>query len=569
MKTIPNKLTAALTIGALLLPCVSFAHAQDALGRGDVLDANPGRMSGGRNLPSQIDNFRARNLIVTGDVAGGRGFRGTVGYGADSDFRGVLGSDDLFDFRARSFLSSPQMLQYGGAAQQFTLGQQLGLLEYRREPIPTGVGGFGNPLVQGGAIGGEPLAPAPADLSIRVDALTMAASGRALEASAEPKVIGVMHGPEGVPAAVTISTLQGFVSQPVDVMVAKQSYTTFDQLRLEQDFAAGRLTTPAGTPFEGRFQSLALDQRIDPGRQFDPAGRDETGEYARLLERIVDRYANLDNVQLHIDQQVLNQLDDRFADLRKKLIERERERLVRLAMPGADAPRQPEEEDPAALPGIAPRPLDPAAPTGPEARDPMDLSNITPLLRHGQRVDQLSGTMQTRFNEIMALAEESLRRGDYFMAERRFNRALRFTPGHPLAVAGLAHAQIGAGLNASASLIVQRLFIEHPEMIDTRFGPNVLPDQARLRQVMQSLEPLPPLGSRDAASSAFLLAYIGHQLGERAVVERGLKAMREAAPDSALLPLLEAVWLGEDATPLAPAPVVPETPETSEAPPSK
>ncbi|HRQ75711.1 MAG TPA: hypothetical protein PK098_07305 [Phycisphaerales bacterium] len=565
MKTITNKLTAALAFGAWLLPCVSMAHAQDALGRGDVLDANPGRTSGGRNLPSQVENFRARNLIVTGDVAGGRGFRGTVGYGADSDFRGVLGSDDLFDFRARSFLSSPQMLQYGGAAQQFSLGQQLGLLEYRREPMPTGVGGFGNPLLQGGAIGGEPLPPTPAELSIRVDAITMAASGRALESRAEPKVIGVMQGPEGVPSAVTISTLQGFVSQPVELMMAKQSYTTLDQLRLEQDFAAGRLTTPAGTPFEGRFQSLALDQRIDPGRQFDPAGRDETGEYARLLERIVDRYANLDNVQLHIDQQVLNQLDDRFADLRKKLIDRERERLARLAMPGAGV-TQPEEEDAAALPGAAPRPTDAAEP---ETRDPLDIGDITPLLRHGQRVDQLSGTMLTRFNEMMALAEESLRRGDYFIAERRFNRALRFTPGHPLAIAGLAHSQIGAGLNASASLILQRLFIEHPEMIDTRFGPNVLPDQARLRQVMQSLEPLPPRGSRDSASSAFLLAYLGHQLGERAVVERGLKAMRDAAPDSALLPVLEAVWLDEGTAQPTTAPNKPETPEASEVPPSK
>ena len=83
------------------LPCFVFgvlvalapagaAFAQNALGSGDVLDANPAVGFGGRNLPTRLTDYRARNLLITGNVAAGRGFRGTVGYFAANDFRPSL-----------------------------------------------------------------------------------------------------------------------------------------------------------------------------------------------------------------------------------------------------------------------------------------------------------------------------------------------------------------------------------------------------------------------------------------------------------------------------------------------
>ena len=80
---------------------VAAQNALDA-GNGTALDAGLSPYQGSYNQPLPVPNFRSRNLLVTGNVAGGRGFRDTVGYSAEFDFRGETGSDDLFRERANS-----------------------------------------------------------------------------------------------------------------------------------------------------------------------------------------------------------------------------------------------------------------------------------------------------------------------------------------------------------------------------------------------------------------------------------------------------------------------------------
>src|SRR6185503_5356216 len=70
---------------ALNLPS-QRSEAQNALGSGNALDSNLNATSGRINAAQKVENFADRNLIVTGDVAGGRGFRGSVGYTASQDF---------------------------------------------------------------------------------------------------------------------------------------------------------------------------------------------------------------------------------------------------------------------------------------------------------------------------------------------------------------------------------------------------------------------------------------------------------------------------------------------------
>lgn len=85
-----------LALTLLALP----AQAQNALGDGRVLDRNLQPGSGGintrvRDIDAQI---RFSNAIVTGNAPGLASFRGEVGYLAPEDFRGHLGSNDLFPF---------------------------------------------------------------------------------------------------------------------------------------------------------------------------------------------------------------------------------------------------------------------------------------------------------------------------------------------------------------------------------------------------------------------------------------------------------------------------------------
>src|SRR5882672_6516540 len=110
-------LIASLAFGPGAMVVVPAA-AQSALGTGNALDHNLSPTSGGINSPVPIEDFRLRNQIITGNVAGGRGFRGSVGYTAENDFRGRLGSNELFSFRADSAYSDPSIFGFGRSFDQ-------------------------------------------------------------------------------------------------------------------------------------------------------------------------------------------------------------------------------------------------------------------------------------------------------------------------------------------------------------------------------------------------------------------------------------------------------------------
>ena len=81
------------------------AEAQTAGGDGHALDSNQSKTQGRTNgLKKRFLLNNINNAIVTGNVAGGKGFRGNLGYTAAGDFRGQAGSDDLFSFSADSYL---------------------------------------------------------------------------------------------------------------------------------------------------------------------------------------------------------------------------------------------------------------------------------------------------------------------------------------------------------------------------------------------------------------------------------------------------------------------------------
>ncbi|MEM9881623.1 MAG: hypothetical protein AAF800_01745 [Planctomycetota bacterium] len=108
---------AAVYPAAALMLLAGPAAAQVAAnnGGGRALDANPGVGTAGNNrVENQVD-YAARNDLITGNVAGGFGFRGDVGYTAPGAFRDALGSDDLFAFRANSLGSAPVVANLPGA----------------------------------------------------------------------------------------------------------------------------------------------------------------------------------------------------------------------------------------------------------------------------------------------------------------------------------------------------------------------------------------------------------------------------------------------------------------------
>jgi hypothetical protein len=159
-------------------------------------------------------------------------------------------------------------------------------------------------------------------------------------------------------------------------------------------------------------------------------------------------------------------------------------------------------------------------------------------------------------NQVLSEAEQRLHDGDYFSAERRFERALRLAPDHPMATAGIAHSQIGAGLYLSASLTLRTMFADHPEMIDVTYGEKALPPRERLNEVITLVKKYLADPQQDQAGYGFLLAYLGRQIGDPKLVDEGLNAYSKAEPTSTLPPLLRSIWQGGgDKKPDVPAPV--------------
>ena len=493
-----------------------------------ALDANTAVGSGGRNPRLVGPDYRARNLLVTGNVVAGRGFRGTVGYTAANDFRDDLGSNDFFLFRAGSAYSAPALIATGRTFEQLRYGQQLGLLEYRREGSGATLGTIREPRVFPRRL--------LIENRIRLDQYAAAATSSSLiEATGQPDVVGILANQEGRALAASVSSVRGMQLEPIGIQYHTFGLTSFDMARVREDLLAGRAIDPLGSPFDTRFKDLPLgdarvesavaEGRVEPQTAQLLLQPEREPDYQRILRRIAKRYAQRENADVDVELSLLDQLDEQFRKLREQLLEAE----------AAAAPDAEETDD---------------------QTSELNLRDLMPALRHGERLKQLASQDRTRFNELVAQAEQRLLDGEYFWAERRFRRALRFVPGHPLATAGMAHAQMGAGLYLPAALTLRRLLTNHPEMIDVQYDQSLLPNRVRLKTVIDALQRRLP-EQRDRASNAFLLAYIGHQLDDRSLVETGLAVMGEAGGDDPLLGVLKEVWLGE----FEPPTQLPRTPE--------
>ena len=176
------------------------------------------------------------------------------------------------------------------------------------------------------------------------------------------------------------------------------------------------------------------------------------------------------------------------------------------------------------------------------ADDAEKIDYLGSILRHGEKVTQFSGVQDTRFNELIKEGENALAKGEYFSAQKKFNQSLKFIPGHPLATAGLGHSNIGAGLYLSAGNVLQSLLSFQPEMIDVIYEPQLLP--ARIELVRAGVAIGQRLDQkRDGPTYAFLLAYIGHQLQDKEMLQQGLESLLlHAEKGDPFIPLLNSIW---------------------------
>lgn len=517
---------------SLLLACALPASAQNALGSGNKLDRSTQQGSGGVNTPVQNDlqqSLMLRNAIVTGNAPGGMSFRGSVGYVGEREFRGELGSDDLFSFRRDSLYSGISGLGLRGTdALQYQFAMTTG------STPPSSIAGSlaisrdaFMPTISETGVASNYVSPTEGPIR-RVDPAEQAdvagsglwrlrsASGYVTDKSLASSYVGTIDAGGGVSYDVTASPLEG--------------------VRLVDPLA----TAPGSAALRPQSTVAATDRLIERLGPTTSAAIDTTGltGHEKIISRLRDVYGQggaADPAKPTLVEQILDQNEK----IRQYL---EGVRTNVPVLPAEDAP-SPEGED---------------APTEElTARERLlqdfETLNIDPAVIRAMResgvlVDELVETTSPADRNYYAIhlnqGHKSMLDGNFFDAEARFALALSVKPGDPTASIARVHAQIGAGLTMSAATNLRETFTANPTMITARYTPGLLPPEARLRDMAPRLQALSAGGGLRARQSALVLAYIGYHLNDRALIAEGLDRL-ELETEDRLAALLRLVWLDE------------------------
>tara|TARA_R110002096_G_scaffold173781_2_gene347934 strand:+ start:76142 stop:77983 length:1842 start_codon:yes stop_codon:yes gene_type:complete len=579
-----NKLMLIAAVGAVACFAPN-AMAQNALGDGRGLEANPRQGSNGRNYrpPSFEREVAFRNAIATGNAPGGLSFRGDLGYQASGEFTGELGSDSLYSFRRDSLYSGlagmgirgTDALQYqfamttGSRVTQNLMGN-LSVSRLGGSSSSSFSGGYNDP--------GDPLAIdriSLRDEGTGVSGTLRSTSSYASTNNLTPELMSLF--PKGIEReryGIVASPLMGLVATP---MTTEQSLQTKANLgapaKTSYDSVLPSVRERAKEVLERRKQNTT-DNRPDSKPDSKPGTTPDSWPGTTTP----------DSTDRPTDPAEIERMNDTWITQRIEQLQRQ---LLGL-------PAQVDENAPVEV--VVPESSSsiPSAKNGMAIRDPMrprrkedavnkesdelggqtisfdrgesgagnSMYQIDPdtleLIRgNGKRVTFLvdpSAELRNIYGEHMKAGERLLTEGKYFDAEERFTHALGIRRGDVTAQVGRLHAQIGAGLVTSASVNFQTLMSEHIEIVSRRYDGKLLPDEQRVRQLITNLRERALLDERPAyvvsepsrirVACGMMIAYLGYQIDDEQQMTDGLSVVRELGTDAdkRLVRLLETVW---------------------------
>ncbi|NBX36391.1 MAG: hypothetical protein EBR10_04080 [Planctomycetes bacterium] len=609
-----------------VLVLLSAVVAQQALdgnlqrgGGGSALDS---RVNPGGNQRVAQQDYRSRNLIVTGDVTAGRGFRGSVGYVAEDDFRGATSGIATRDFRAYTANTSASALATIPVNDRYSLATAISAQPYLRDywsTNPTGVTGrvgdaranTTGPQTQmvtfdrnfASTISRAEAADERIDRDMKTRRGSMVAD---IGSIYSPSTISLTRDSQRRPLRLLSSPFTGVVAVPDGDLIESLQYGVYGSALLRDDLRSGRVEgrkmvrsyLSGLVPEQPRSPQQAPDTRLDTRAQPSGASVDRAAAqprmmleqrtpYDRVLASSTRRVLRAQGKSVSSSEEIsvdevrqlgaLSGLVRKGLDLRPPLPIDDTDRVLGKSGASANAPTL--------VPSSSPSAGTPAGgtPAGGDASTPNAAGttpdgasgsaqakrSLTPeqaylVLAHGETVSQLDGGSKEALDSLLRLGDDAMRKGRFFSAEKDFIAASQIAPANVLPLAGLINAQVAAGLQMSASVSMRRLFINWPEMIDTRYAMDLLGGEARLRTIAGECIKRSE-GSRSAGDYGLITAWIGHQLSDRELVTRGLDILALSPNDSELQRALRIIWLRTtNDVPLfqeqQPAPAAPPTP---------
>lgn len=522
-----------LSAAAILAWAGSPAIAQNALnaGSGNALDANLRVGSGGRNVRPRAfsDELAFRNAIVTGNVPGGKGFRGEVGYTAPLDFRGATGANDQFGFRADSFYSGLATRNIRGIdalRQQMlftTLGQTAGpigpLIIARPE-----TGTSGASVANAGA---QPLSLNLQDLEGSIRSISNLRVRNALE----PELLARYVNEKGDTRLVLGSEIEGIRLRP-DPRATPETATLPSPTRIDRTAPNAELIDSNLSPHALLLESLR--------RETERAG-------ARLRGLPGDGRTQADELRPPGTDDAPSIQDTLNPPTQPMSIENMLE-MMRGQLEGDDKSEPTPSEDSRRLPTPVDQASDPRVAARKAQLDALEqaLLGMSQDLAPQPLVNDES-VGGDRYAASMQRGIAMLETGQWFDAEEQFTMALATRPGDSMAAAGRIQSQIGAGMFRSAAINIRNLYRAYPELIPVRYQDSLRPAGERLDLLKRQLIERSRVDTPFALDACIVMAYLGHQVDDPTLRDAGFARLHEinasiGATTDPLIDLLERIW---------------------------
>ena len=591
---------------------LSLVISQNALdgnlqgGNGGALDSSL-QQGSSSNAPRAKQDYRSRNLVVTGDVAGGRGFRGSVGYTAADDFRGATGGETTQAFRANASTTSARSLAAIPMNDRFSVATGIGATAYRRDFVTSGIGS----TTASGAVSGTsragwdsalttPTAQYAANNSrMQLDMMTrQSATAMDLSSMYQPTTLSMMQTADRRPLRIIASPFIGIVAVPGSDMIESLNLGVYGSALMRADLRSGRVNSKKlersylsglvslGNE-EDKDSAMATGAKLDtqsPSRAIGaPAEKSDTRQgirqitqvaqvktpYDRILTGVGNRYKRsqgekveedtpVDSNSLRETGAIINSLRDGF-DMRPALPVDETERMLGSRTAKSSTGQEsnpPQTTETVPQSGATDSPnapkIDNANPdqsssgdtSRPQSKPTRRLTGDEAylMLAHGQTMSQLDGGTKEALDTMLRAGDESMRSKHYLTAERAFISGSLIASSNPLPIAGMANSQVAAGLQISAAMTLRRLYMTWPEMIDTKYSLDILGSEERLQEIAADSLKMSE-GSKYATDYGLVAAYIGHQLGDSTLMEKGLTIMALNPSEKGLIDALRVIWM--------------------------
>ncbi len=504
-----------LKIGALL-PVIILVNAALAQTGTSLTNPNVRNPVGPATVPSTVYRSglyaspnpidRSSDLIVTGNVGGGRQFQGYLPYNAVSDFGGRLGSGTLDDFLRRSTI--PQDYYNGGVAPFYS---QTGSVTY--------------------IVPGTNMVIMPPSTKIRTQQYESLGTG--------PATFGLQQQQQEEYPSSTSDLLGLNRSRffPVDTDKLEQYKYLSEEEQAEKE-KSEQIYQQQYNELTEQLKGLSqeaeeIKQRLDmqnltqePSTTESEPQISETQELNLLTEPaqpLEPEQPGLPEKPLTPQEQQQQQVDI----YENMLAEYEQERALepkQAIVPETERPEkqaEPNEVKPEFnLSGRSLKyksaPVTPA-PEGKTASKPEETKPMTDLEIHARAERIMSeqktfaGYSQDKFNQYMRAAEGFMKQGKYYKAADSYSLASIYKPHDPLAYAGRSHALLAAGEYLSSALYLRRAiemfngYVDFKIDIVTMIG-SMDTVEKRIADLKQWIE------ISNAGELQFLLAYIYLQL---------------------------------------------------------